>query len=139
VTVRNHAPPSIPGPRSVAIGCGAVVLLGLGLAAVYDQTFNVVHFEFHNTSNDALWFVAVEQGDRRLAGRQILNGGSTWSTTLRPADETAIVLCFNPPNGETQSVVVDMIPSVSSTELLRVEYDGTSVTDERIVGWKGWF
>lgn len=139
MTVRNHAPPSIPGPRFFAIGCGALVLVGLGLAAVYDQTFNVVHFELHNTSNDTLWSVAVEQGGKRLARRQILNGGSTWSTTLRPADETAIVLRFDLVDGGTKSVVVDVYPSVSSTELLRVEYDGTSVTDERIVGWKGWF
>ena len=139
MTVRNHAPPSIPGPRSIAIGCGAVVLVGLALAAVYDQTFNVVHFELHNTSNDTLWHVAVEQGGRHLAQRQILNGGSTWSTTLRPADETAIVLRFDLPDGETQTVIIDGYPSVSSTALLRGEYDGTSVTDERIVGWKGWF
>jgi hypothetical protein len=139
VTVRNHAPPSILGPRSIAIGCGALVLVGLALAAVYDQTFNVVHFELHNMSNDTLWHVAVEQGDERLARRQILNSGSTWSTTLRPADDAAIVLRFDLPDGETPSVVVDVDPSVSSTALLRVEYDGTSVTDERIVGWKGWF
>jgi hypothetical protein len=139
VTVRNHAPPSIPGPRYFAIGCGALLLVGLALAAVYDQTFNVVHFEFHNTSNESLWFVVVEQNGDSLARRQIRNGGSTWSTTLRPADEAAIVLRFDPPDGETETVVVDGYPSVSSTALLRVEYDGTSVTDERIVGWKGWF
>lgn len=138
MTIRNHAPPSIPGPRSIALGCGAFALVALGIAAVLDQWLNVMDFEFHNTSNETLWFVVVEQGGERLGQRQILNGGSSWSRTLRAEDETAIVLHFDAPAGETQSVVIDMYPSVSSTALLRVEYDGSSVTDERIGGWKSW-
>jgi len=139
VTVRNHAPPSIPGPRFFAIGCGALALVALLVTALLDQWLNVMRFEFHNSSNESLWFVVVEQNGDSLGRRQILHGGQTWSTTLRPEDEVAIVLRFDPPSGETQSVIVDVYPSVMSTALLRVEYDGSSVTDARISGWKSWF